>query len=114
MSMEVNSILRDASHVSPAHLRSADRAGMRATQRPEPSVMVPDVDLEQLLSELQSVTQVFNRRLQFSVNRELDQMVVKVIDKTTDTVIKEIPPAEMQRVHMRIREAIGLFIDERM
>lgn len=114
MSMEVNSILHDATHAPAAHLRSVERTAPKAGRPPEPNVMVADVDLDKLLGELQSVTQVFNRRLQFSVNRDLDQMVVKVIDKTTDTVIKEIPPAELQRVHLRIREAIGLFIDERI
>ncbi len=39
-------------------------------------------------------------------------MVVKVIDGNTDKVIKELPPKELQRVHMRIREAIGLLLDE--
>jgi flagellar protein FlaG len=53
-----------------------------------------------------------NKRLSFSVNRELDQVVVKVIDRSTDKVIKELPPEELQRMHVRIREAIGLLIDE--
>ena len=39
-------------------------------------------------------------------------MVVKVIDKETDKVIKELPSGELQRLHVRIREAIGLLIDE--
>ena len=114
MSMEVNPILRDAAHASAAHLRSAERTAPKPGRPAEPATLVADVDLDKLLGELQSVTQVFNRRLQFSVNRDLDQMVVKVIDRNTDTVIKEIPPAELQRVHLRIREAIGLFIDERI
>ncbi|MBN1686942.1 MAG: flagellar protein FlaG, partial [Spirochaetales bacterium] len=48
----------------------------------------------------------------FSINEELDQVVVKVIDSKTDKVIKEIPPEVLQRLYVRIREAIGLLIDE--
>ena len=58
------------------------------------------------------VSRAFNRRLKFSVNRELNQVVVKVVDKATDKVIKELPSEEVQRLHVRIREAIGLLIDE--
>ena len=67
---------------------------------------------QQYLQEILNYTQFFNKRLKFSVNEELDQVVVKVIDAQTDRVIKEIPPEALQRLHVRIREAIGLLIDE--
>jgi flagellar protein FlaG len=50
--------------------------------------------------------------LKFSVNRELGDVVVKVIDTTTDKVIKELPPEALQRLHVRIQEALGLLFDE--
>ncbi|MCK7577239.1 MAG: flagellar protein FlaG [Chromatiales bacterium] len=49
----------------------------------------------------------------FALNEKLDQVVVKVIDSDTDKIIKEIPPAELQHVHERIREVIGILFDER-
>lgn len=52
------------------------------------------------------------RRLQFNVNEALGQIVVKVIDPSTDKVIKEIPSAEVQKMQIRIKEAIGLIFDE--
>ena len=67
---------------------------------------------QQYLDEILDYAQFFNKRLKFSVNEELDQVVVKVIDAQTDRVIKEIPPEALQRLHVRIREAIGLLIDE--
>jgi flagellar protein FlaG len=97
--------------------RTVGRApGDPAVPRPAPAPQVqrnsPDVDFEQIAEDLQLVTEAFNRRLKFSINRELDLVVVKVIDKETDKVIKELPPEEIQRLHVRIREAIGLLIDE--
>jgi len=68
--------------------------------------------VKQLTQELQNVTRAFNKRLSFDYNEQLEQMVVKVIDRETDTVIKELPPSELQRVHLRIREAIGILLDE--
>ena len=70
------------------------------------------VEVERYLSEIVNYTEFFNKRLRFSINEELNQVVVKVIDSETDKVIKEIPPEVLQRMHVRIREAIGLLIDE--
>ena len=67
---------------------------------------------EQYIKEILNFTQFFNKRLRFTVNEELDQVVVKVVDVETDKVIREIPPEVLQRMHVRIREAIGLLFDE--
>jgi flagellar protein FlaG len=69
-------------------------------------------DMERYLNKLFGSNLLFNKRLKFSVNRELNQVIVKVIDSSTDEVIKEIPPEELQRVQAKIKEAIGLLIDE--
>ncbi len=116
MSMEVSRVFGEAhnSEFLSMQQRSAQQAlqsGRSAAQR---SIPAAAADLDSVLGDLLSVTQIFNHRLQFTVNQDLDQVVVKVIDKTTDRVIKEIPPAELQRVHSRIREAIGLFVDEQI
>ena len=73
-----------------------------------------EAPLETLVRELQIVASALDRRLQFTIDQELDEVVVKVIDRQTDKVIKELPPREIQRLHLRIREAIGLLIDEQI
>jgi len=55
---------------------------------------------------------MFNRRLKFSVNEEIDRVVVKVVDGSTDKVIKEIPPEDIQKLVARIRETIGILFDQ--
>jgi uncharacterized FlaG/YvyC family protein len=69
-------------------------------------------DLKSAIHDLQRVSEAFNRRLSFSLNEKLGQVVVKVIDADTDKVVREIPPKELQRVYERIREVIGLLIDK--
>lgn len=68
--------------------------------------------IDSMASELEHVSTIFNRKLKFTVNRELGDVVVKVIDTTTDKVIKELPPEALQRLHVRIQEALGLLFDE--
>jgi flagellar protein FlaG len=72
----------------------------------------PEADPEQYIEDILRISRFFNRKLKFSINRELEQVVVKVIDSKTDKVIKEIPPEALQRLHQRMQEALGLLIDE--
>jgi len=63
---------------------------------------------------LEQTFRLFNKRLRFSVNQEINRVVVKVVDAKTDKLIKEIPPAEIQRLIARIKETIGLLFDEQI
>ena len=69
-------------------------------------------DIELVMKSLVQAAGVFNKRLSYSINDELGLVVVKVIDIETDKVIKELPAQEIQRLMARIREAIGLLVDE--
>ncbi len=71
-------------------------------------------EIKRSLEILQQTFYIFNRKLKFSINREINRIVVKVIDGTTDKVIKEIPPDEIQRLVARIKETIGLLFDEKI
>ena len=48
----------------------------------------------------------FDRRLQFVVDQQSRDVTVKIIDRQTDKVIKELPPEELRRLHEGIRESI--------
>lgn len=68
--------------------------------------------VEKKLQDIEGLTSFLNRRLKFSINRELQEVVVKIVDADTDKVIKVLPPEELQRLHLRIRETLGLLFDE--
>lgn len=64
-------------------------------------------------NELQKLSDmVMGRKLQFNVNEELGTIVVKVVDPSTNQVIKEIPSADVQKIKINIRKAIGVLFDE--
>ena len=69
------------------------------------------IDAEKYLKEIIKITETFNRKLKYSIDKELDQVVVKVVDAETDNVIKELPPEELKRLYAKMKEAIGSIID---
>lgn len=75
--------------------------------------IIQDIEkLKKSVNQLQNVSDMFGRKLQFNVNEQLGKVVIKVIDPSTDKVIKEIPSAEVQDMQVRMRETIGLLFDE--
>jgi flagellar protein FlaG len=68
--------------------------------------------IQDIARNLEQISLSFNRRLQFVVDHMSNEITVKVIDKTTDKVIKVLPPEELQRLHSRIEETIGFLFDE--
>jgi flagellar protein FlaG len=115
MAMEVTPVLRGTQQAgrSSADMVSQRRVAAEAQlQAQQQRQRLTREQIQRYTNELQQVSQALNKRLSFNYNEELEVMVVKVIDGNTDKVIKELPPRELQRVHMRIREAIGLLLDE--
>ncbi|MDR2795984.1 MAG: flagellar protein FlaG [Spirochaetaceae bacterium] len=66
------------------------------------------------IERLQKLSLAFNKKLQFVINHESNEITVNVIDPDTDKVIKVLPPEELQRLHGKIEEAIGFLFDEKV
>ena len=71
-------------------------------------------EIEKFLKKALNDASILNRDLKYTINRDTNRIIVKVVDKTTDKVIKEIPPEAIQRLQDSIREAIGLLVDEQI
>lgn len=65
-------------------------------------------------SNIREITQATGNKVKFNVNEELGQVVVKIVDSSTDKVVREIPSADMQEVRATIKQTIGVFFDERV
>ena len=75
----------------------------------KPDIPVPEVDKKVVQAALDRV--IRNTRFQYIIKDELDYFVVRIIDKDTDKIIREIPSKELQNIHEGIEEAIGLLFD---
>ena len=77
-------------------------------------------NLEQSMAEIKADTQelqkmsemVAGNKLQFSVNKELNSVVISIVDTATNQVVKQIPSEYMLKLKLRMRKAIGSVFDE--
>ena len=83
------------------------------TSLPGDSRQAPQ-DLHRAAVDIAKVSQSFNKKLDFVVDFQSKEVIVKVIDKTTDKVIKVLPPEELQRLHRKLKETIGFLFNEQV
>ena len=69
-------------------------------------------DMQQMMKELNELMSRINCNLEFSYHKEVNVMSVKMIDKATNEVIKELPPEEMIDNMIQAKDWIGAFLDK--
>ena len=65
----------------------------------------------QLLQQV--VATATGRQLDFSVNDRFKEIVVKISDRKSGEVLKEIPSKDLLKLRERLNDLIGLFVDEK-
>ena len=72
-----------------------------------------EANIESTVQDLQKLSDMVpGHKLTFNINKELDKVVVKVVNSSTDEVIREIPSEDLQRIQVRMKQAIGVLFDE--
>ncbi|MDR2900903.1 MAG: flagellar protein FlaG [Treponema sp.] len=95
--------------------RTSAAAQMRAAELQKAAVqqLAPTPpDKQRASAELEKLSSSLNRKLKFIVDHESYDVTVKVIDPETDKVIKELPPEELQRIQLKLKETLGFLFDE--
>ena len=64
--------------------------------------------LEEVVSDLNNLVRELHRELQFSVDEDSGETVIKVIDKETDEIVRRIPSEEIMELRRRLQQATGV------
>lgn len=69
-------------------------------------------ELDQVVSDLNSLVHDLHRELRFSVDRDSGDTVVKVVDSETDEVLRQIPSEDVMRLRKRLEDAAGMIFQD--
>ncbi len=64
--------------------------------------------LEEVIKELERKLSLLNTQLKISIDKDTDMIVVKVIDRETKKVIRQIPPEYVLKIAKYLDEIAGL------
>lgn len=78
---------------------------------PTPDRMVTTASLEGAVSSIKDFVQTIRRDLNFDLDDSSGQMVVKVTDRTTGDVVRQIPTEEALRLAESLEEARSLLFE---
>ena len=67
----------------------------------------PMVSPSEILERIREVSQDGYYSVRFEKNMEFDKIVVKIVDRYTDEVIRELPPEDILRVQAKLTEYSG-------
>jgi flagellar protein FlaG len=70
---------------------------------------------QDLLNELEhNINTIHNVGLEFSMHEESGRTLIKVVEKDTGDLIKQIPPEEVLELIARMGDVLGILFDERV
>jgi flagellar protein FlaG len=80
-------------------------------QKAEPEIKISQALLNEVQQEIQMMRNV---GLHFSVHQATGRTVIRVVDKETEDLIREIPPEEFLNLAVRLDEMIGILFDKKI
>lgn len=99
--------------------RTGAAAGMAAPVSPESASMPSDavdeatpVQVAQAVREVNASLESRSVGLQFEVDKDADRVIVKVVDRESGEVIRQIPTEEVVRIAKVLGKAPGLLVSQ--
>nr|WP_321468863.1 flagellar protein FlaG [uncultured Desulfobulbus sp.] len=85
----------------------------QASQETTPSSSEEEsqVQSEELLDQIKALTEDGLYSVRFEQESGIDDLVVKVVDRETDEVIRQIPPEELLKLTQKLKALAGNLID---
>ncbi|MBX0313123.1 MAG: flagellar protein FlaG [Sulfurihydrogenibium sp.] len=71
-------------------------------------------ELKKILQELQNKMNYLNKSLKIELNEEIKEPVVKIIDITSNEVIRQIPPDYVINIIKNINKMLGALVNEKV
>jgi flagellar protein FlaG len=71
-------------------------------------------DIIKMINEInQELQKTLNTALEFKYNDKVNELIVQVIDKKNNKVIREFPPREALKLMEKMRELVGMLFDRK-
>ena len=113
----IKAVLPTAVQTSPTASVGRTAEAERAKDGPSSAEQTKQVEqkqqpLDDVVSELNNLVRELHRELQFSVDDKSGDTIVKVVDRETDEVVRQIPSEEVVRLRQRLQEAAGAIFQD--
>jgi uncharacterized FlaG/YvyC family protein len=118
MGTEIEAVIRAGpAEMSLSHFQ-AGSATARPTEQGEPRASEKGRETEKSSSDeparpTQKIGAQGNVDLVFEVSKDGKDLVIKIVDRDHDRVLRTIPPEELQQIRSAMRDLVGLLVDRK-
>ena len=91
----------------------ADQTASADTTKQDKTAEPSADQLDRVMAEVSKAISPVARNLQFSIDKETGRSVVKVVDSTTNQVIRQIPSEELLAIARSIDKFSGLLVKQK-
>lgn len=70
-------------------------------------------ELDEAIQKMNQAAEAFDVELRFSIHEGTERVMVEVVHKQSQEVVREIPPERILNMVAQIQNMIGLFVDSR-
>lgn len=110
------SVVADKTTGTALPLRSVSKQGSSTGQQQQTAQTAQPLDINatrELAERIQQYLDTMNINIAFSTYGGDNKISITVMNKETGEIIRQIPPEELQRLHMKMEELIGMILNER-
>ncbi|MGB9789406.1 MAG: flagellar protein FlaG [Thermotoga caldifontis] len=70
--------------------------------------------MESLRKTFEKLSRFFKTEAQFTIERELNMIIIKIKDRETGEIVRQIPPEVAVKIAKNLQELIGILFDEKV
>lgn len=104
---------KGATAAAPVAARPAAAPAEAVTTVQQPGTVPNMRELDQALKNINTIVQIQSPGLEFSVDADSNRTIVKVIDKQTQEVLRQIPTEEALKIAKSLDQLTGLLIRQK-
>lgn len=104
-------LVKSSSSDSMVELAQVRKKAQDEPQQVEATSTAQQVQPEELLNQIKALTEDGQYAVQFEKDRDLNELVVKIVDSETNETIRQIPPEELLKLTQHLKELQGNIVN---
>ncbi len=104
--------IRPVKETEAAVFRTEDKEDTQKNKREGPAELDPGA-VREVAEQTQALLDDLKIKLDFEVYEETGDMVIRIFNRETEELIREIPPEDLLELHHKVAELRGVLFDEK-
>jgi flagellar protein FlaG len=110
----IRQVSRQALHTKNVILEGVLKSSVEDQNSHAEDVKLSSEELQRIIQEIKRKLDYLNRYLKIDIDQDLEIPVVKIFEKDTNRLIRQIPPDHLLQIMKRIDQMLGVFLNERV